>query len=97
VADAAHKAHHANQHVPLLLFVRPVLTLERRFRICGRVKHVVEMACIFEDCATTTSQQNKLALAINACWQNFFYDMCVTPANVVAEQPSWLHRTLNNC
>jgi hypothetical protein len=25
VADAAHQAHHANQHEPLLLFVRPVL------------------------------------------------------------------------
>jgi hypothetical protein len=59
---------------------------------------VVEMACIFADwsttttthqsteqiCSTTTNQQNMFALAINTCWQNF-YDMCVTPANMVEE------------
>jgi hypothetical protein len=56
-----------------------------------RVVHVVEMAFIFADCSSkkqvcsTTDQKNKSALAINACWQNFFYDMCVTPANIVEQ------------
>jgi hypothetical protein len=38
-------------------------------------------------CSTTTNQKHtkKFALAINACWQNFFYDMCVTPANIAEE------------
>jgi hypothetical protein len=51
VADAAHQTHHANQHVPLLLFVRPVSThsinstkKKKWFRMCERVVRVVEMA-----------------------------------------------------
>jgi hypothetical protein len=41
----------------------------------GSVVHVVEMACIFAECSTTTgyapatNQKDKFALAINACWQ----------------------------
>jgi hypothetical protein len=46
-------------------------------------------------CCTTTNQQNKFALEINACWQNFFYDMCVTPANIVEEHLH--HRHLVGC
>jgi hypothetical protein len=58
-----------------------------------RVVHVVEMACIFADCSTTTNRQNKFSLTINACWQNFFYDMCVTIANIVEEH----HQHLAGC
>jgi hypothetical protein len=35
---------------------------------------------------------NKFALVINACWQNLFCDMCVTPANIVEDHlntPGW--------
>jgi hypothetical protein len=93
VADAAHQAHHANQHVSLLLFARPVLThsinstkkkwlLSAGFE-CEKGWCVLwKWHGIFADCSIT-NQQNKFALAINACWQNFFYDMCVTPGNIV--------------
>jgi hypothetical protein len=75
--------------VLLLLFACPVLThsinstkkkmtFECKSRMCERVVHVVEIACIFADYSTTTNHKNKFALAINACWQNFFCDMCVT-------------------
>jgi hypothetical protein len=64
-----HQAHHANQHVPLLLFARPVSkhsiystekknAFERKFRMCEMVVHVVEMACVFTDCSTTTTNQH---------------------------------------
>jgi hypothetical protein len=33
----------------------------------------------FNNVGTTNNQQNKFALAINTCWQNFFCDMCVAP------------------
>jgi hypothetical protein len=47
-------------------------------------------------CPTTTNQKNKFALAINACWQNFFYDMCVTPANIVEEHLQHLAGSSNS-
>jgi hypothetical protein len=56
--------------------------------------HAVEMACIFTDCSTTINQQNKFALTINVCWQNFFYDLCVTPANIVEEHLQQLARRI---
>jgi hypothetical protein len=83
--------------VPLLLFASPVSThsihspkkkkwlLSAGFECAKGVVHVVEMACIFADCSITVNQQNKFALTINACWQNFFCGMCVTPANNVEE------------
>jgi hypothetical protein len=48
------------------------MAFERRFRMCERVVHVVEIAYFFTDCSTTTKQQNKVALTINVRWQNFF-------------------------
>jgi hypothetical protein len=30
-------------------------------------------------------KENKFHLAISACCQNFFYDMCATPADIVEE------------
>jgi hypothetical protein len=41
--------------------------------MCERVVRGVEMA--FTDCSTTTNQPNTFVLTINACGQNFFFDV----------------------
>jgi hypothetical protein len=94
-------AHHANQHVPLLLFVRPQLThstnstekmtFERRFRMCERVVHVVEMACISQIAPSPPSKKTSLVHRHQSKkqGQNFFYDMCVTPTNIVEVFNTW--------
>jgi hypothetical protein len=87
VADVTHQAHPANQHVPLLLFARPVLThsmnstkkkwlLSAGFE-CAKGWCMLWKWHAFSQIAPPPPSKNKFALAINACWQNFFYDMCL--------------------
>jgi hypothetical protein len=66
------------QHIPLIP-PRKKWLVERRFRLCERVVHVVEMACIFTFSSTTTNQQNKFALTINAMLAELLYGVLRLP------------------
>jgi hypothetical protein len=81
VADADHQADHANQHVPLVLFARPVpkhsgnsTKKKKRLLSAGFERgKVVHGACCRNGMRFHHHQStNNFALTMNGRWQNFY-------------------------